>query len=248
MPRDKPPQDRTPDVGQQDDEMLSAEQAAELDELDAVFRSLPDDEGLYDVVLADGFMTALVLHKGGIPSSEWMLRVLDPFSQHEEPRGLVEDPERFFTLLQNRFDYLAAHIRARAPFMPAFEEPNLEDPEDEDDAHALLRWSAGFMLVQQLWPDGHGFDDERLGEPMLALMRHMPPPESPEEARELDELLSGLEPYESFDDAVEDLVMSVLDMAEVMHPRTIVRDGPKVGRNDDCPCGSGLKFKKCHGD
>ena len=25
------------------------------------------------------------------------------------------------------------------------------------------------------------------------------------------------------------------------------RDQPKVGRNDDCPCGSGRKFKKCHG-
>ncbi|MGD0678038.1 MAG: preprotein translocase subunit SecA [Polyangiaceae bacterium] len=25
------------------------------------------------------------------------------------------------------------------------------------------------------------------------------------------------------------------------------RDGPKVGRNDPCPCGSGMKFKKCHG-
>src|SRR5690606_20742912 len=24
-------------------------------------------------------------------------------------------------------------------------------------------------------------------------------------------------------------------------------DKKKVGRNDDCPCGSGLKFKKCHG-
>jgi hypothetical protein len=26
-----------------------------------------------------------------------------------------------------------------------------------------------------------------------------------------------------------------------------VRGGPKVGRNDPCPCGSGKKFKKCHG-
>jgi SEC-C motif-containing protein len=25
------------------------------------------------------------------------------------------------------------------------------------------------------------------------------------------------------------------------------RDAPKVGRNDPCSCGSGLKFKKCHG-
>ena len=26
-----------------------------------------------------------------------------------------------------------------------------------------------------------------------------------------------------------------------------VRDSPKVGRNDPCPCGSGMKFKKCCG-
>jgi preprotein translocase subunit SecA len=25
------------------------------------------------------------------------------------------------------------------------------------------------------------------------------------------------------------------------------RTGEKVGRNDPCPCGSGKKFKKCHG-
>jgi len=25
------------------------------------------------------------------------------------------------------------------------------------------------------------------------------------------------------------------------------RMGDKVGRNDDCPCGSGKKYKKCHG-
>jgi SEC-C motif-containing protein len=29
--------------------------------------------------------------------------------------------------------------------------------------------------------------------------------------------------------------------------RTIVRSGPKVGRNDPCPCGSGKKYKHCHG-
>ncbi|MBY0316008.1 MAG: SEC-C domain-containing protein [Bdellovibrionales bacterium] len=31
-------------------------------------------------------------------------------------------------------------------------------------------------------------------------------------------------------------------------PQTpIVREAPKVGRNDPCTCGSGLKYKKCHG-
>jgi preprotein translocase subunit SecA len=28
---------------------------------------------------------------------------------------------------------------------------------------------------------------------------------------------------------------------------TVVRDAPKVGRNDACPCGSGKKYKHCHG-
>ncbi|MCY2927336.1 MAG: SEC-C metal-binding domain-containing protein, partial [Planctomycetota bacterium] len=28
---------------------------------------------------------------------------------------------------------------------------------------------------------------------------------------------------------------------------TIVREEPRVGRNDPCPCGSGKKYKKCHG-
>jgi len=29
--------------------------------------------------------------------------------------------------------------------------------------------------------------------------------------------------------------------------RPFVRDSEKVGRNDPCPCGSGKKFKQCHG-
>jgi uncharacterized protein YecA (UPF0149 family) len=27
----------------------------------------------------------------------------------------------------------------------------------------------------------------------------------------------------------------------------VVRDQPKTGRNDPCPCGSGKKYKNCHG-
>ncbi|PZP64077.1 MAG: preprotein translocase subunit SecA [Pseudoxanthomonas spadix] len=30
-------------------------------------------------------------------------------------------------------------------------------------------------------------------------------------------------------------------------PATVFRDEPKVGRNDPCPCGSGKKYKHCHG-
>jgi preprotein translocase subunit SecA len=30
-------------------------------------------------------------------------------------------------------------------------------------------------------------------------------------------------------------------------PQPLVRESPKIGRNDPCPCGSGRKYKKCHG-
>jgi len=34
---------------------------------------------------------------------------------------------------------------------------------------------------------------------------------------------------------------------EKTKPQPIVNDGPKVGRNEPCPCGSGKKYKNCHG-
>ena len=29
--------------------------------------------------------------------------------------------------------------------------------------------------------------------------------------------------------------------------QTVRREGRKVGRNEPCPCGSGKKYKRCHG-
>ena len=34
---------------------------------------------------------------------------------------------------------------------------------------------------------------------------------------------------------------------EAKENRTVVNEGPKIGRNDPCPCGSGKKYKNCHG-
>jgi preprotein translocase subunit SecA len=34
---------------------------------------------------------------------------------------------------------------------------------------------------------------------------------------------------------------------EASSAQPVVRDGAKVGRNDPCPCGSGKKYKQCHG-
>ena len=42
--------------------------------------------------------------------------------------------------------------------------------------------------------------------------------------------------------SIGDVVKHRIDQLE-----TVRHETPKVGRNDDCPCGSGKKFKKCCG-
>ena len=39
----------------------------------------------------------------------------------------------------------------------------------------------------------------------------------------------------------------VSEANEVISKAKPIRSGPKVGRNDPCPCGSGKKYKQCHG-
>jgi preprotein translocase subunit SecA len=62
---------------------------------------------------------------------------------------------------------------------------------------------------------------------------------------------SGMQMRHGSDVAAEDEPPMQRPAAGRPQPRVTVqpvrRDGPKVGRNDPCPCGSGQKFKKCHG-
>jgi hypothetical protein len=50
------------------------------------------------------------------------------------------------------------------------------------------------------------------------------------------ECIVGVEP-----DQPED----INDVERALNPPTPIRAAPKPGRNDACPCGSGIKTKKC---
>jgi len=50
-----------------------------------------------------------------------------------------------------------------------------------------------------------------------------------------------------FAGASEDQQAAMRAQGEGAKPVTIRREAPKVGRNDPCPCGSGKKYKQCHG-
>ncbi|HBQ38568.1 MAG TPA: hypothetical protein DD714_06250 [Candidatus Omnitrophica bacterium] len=67
--------------------------------------------------------------------------------------------------------------------------------------------------------------------------------------REVHEERSGLPPRppEPAEGARRDLIDRAVGPSRQPPQAPAVAVGPKVGRNDPCPCRSGLKYKKCHG-
>ena len=52
---------------------------------------------------------------------------------------------------------------------------------------------------------------------------------------------------ENFEQLTAKYLMSLALAPNQSAPQQQVPSEPKVGRNDPCPCGSGKKYKKCHG-
>lgn len=59
-----------------------------------------------------------------------------------------------------------------------------------------------------------------------------------------DEFAEGAEPVEQAEPARSNTAAAAL---AAMGGEAALAGMPKVGRNDPCPCGSGKKFKQCHG-
>jgi len=53
--------------------------------------------------------------------------------------------------------------------------------------------------------------------------------------------------YQHADYAEALAVVGPEDGQAILTTQPVIRDGVKVGRNDPCPCGSGKKYKQCHG-
>ncbi len=116
-------------------------------------------------------------------------------------------------------------------------------------------WAAGFLNALHAFPgllDRYG-DDEGVAVPLSGILRHLPedPDATSQVAAALTEEAARIDrevPLADLDDAIEELVACVLEISAISRVQApLLRGAAKVGRNDACTCGSGRKFKHCHG-
>jgi uncharacterized protein len=129
---------------------------------------------------------------------------------------------------------------------PADSETGFLAPHDAIGA-ALLPWVAGFEQALHAFPALGELDDPQISLTLARLFRFLPDDEQGTAAMVARELA-----LESLEDAIGEVVACVAELYELTLPlrykvEAVRRATPKVGRNDPCPCGSGRKFKQCHG-
>jgi uncharacterized protein len=112
---------------------------------------------------------------------------------------------------------------------------------------AVLPWVAGFEQAVHLLPGLAELDEPAVATTLARLFRFLPEDEHGTAA-----LIAREMPLASLGDAIADVVVCVAELYELTLPLrykvdAVRRSSPKVGRNEPCPCGSGRKFKQCHG-
>ncbi len=230
----------------------------EVSELDELLQALPAELDPLDVEMLDGFLTAVLLQAEPVLPSAWLPFVFDAQGGETALWDDAASTQRAIDLIMRRHNELAAYIAAREPFDPVIFE--LEDDDGKPltgkaSIAALEPWAEGFMNALAAFPAllEELQADDASNVSLTAILRHLPadPDDASAESREFARDKAAFDrdlPLADLDEAIEALVIAVMDIADVTRPRRPTnRETPKVGRNDPCPCGSGRKFKLCHG-
>lgn len=231
----------------------------ELDELDDLLAQTPEPLEPLDLVMLDGYLCGVLVQPRLVSFDEWLPPVFD---LEGRPLPADADPawrDRLGSLAQKRHAALNRALAEDGWFDPVLH----QDAEPADTAEArdlwreipeasrpLFSWVAGFQYACTCFPELSSEADEAVVEALDRVFRHLPP--ETEEDRAIVEALDHDLPLAGVDEAVEDLVLAVADLWELTREarykvEPVRRDVPKVGRNDPCPCGSGRKYKQCHG-
>ena len=243
---------------------------AEFAELDELLAATPEPLQPLDASMLDGYLCGVIVQPRLIELDEWLPNIFD-YDGGALPESVdTAWLDKITELVSRRHAALNRGLVEDGWFDPVIldvdeneaPEPLPEDATEEErlarasyDAlgpisRALMPWVAGFQHAALCFPELADMPDDAIAAALARLYRHLPA-ETPEE-KEVVETLNREHPLKDLDDAIEELVVTVADLADLTEAErylveTIRRDTPKVGRNDPCPCGSGRKYKQCHG-
>jgi uncharacterized protein len=238
---------------------------AEFAELDDLLAATPEPLEPVDVVMLDGYLCGLLVQPVLIDPAQWLPTVFD-FDGRPLPEG--HDPAwhaRCVELVMRRHAALNLAMVEDGWFDPLVLEPDDEagtpeasaaGPGDDPAAalgpisQALMPWVAGFQHATLCFPQLMDLPDDDVALAIARLFRHLPA--ETDEERDVVATLDREFPLATLDDAIEELVVTVADLSDLTRDaryrvETVQRAGAKLGRNDPCHCGSGRKFKHCHG-
>jgi uncharacterized protein len=231
----------------------------ELDLLRATHEEIPSWE------FCEGFLAALVCMRREIPAEEyWPVLFGDDFRPMEhmefvwrwrrrwqEIAHALDEPVE---VLEDERTYHPEALDLRGAVLATPADQREEGDLDDLPAYGQV-WALGFMYAVESWPeewlpprdpeaaemldaaleDIVALTEDDRAEPALSMYSEDGPPSVSNER--LDAVAAGIW-----------AVYSLRQLWRSIGPRTDpVRKDPQPGRNDPCPCGSGKKFKKCHG-
>jgi uncharacterized protein len=243
---------------------------AEFAELDELLAATPAPLQPLDASMLDGYLCGVIVQPRLIEPDEWLPNIFD------YDGGLLPEAvdagwlDKLTQLVERRHAALNRSLVEDGWFDPVIlevdesdaPEPLPDDASDEDRAaresydalgplsRALMPWVAGFQHAALCFPELADMPNDDIAAALARLYRHLPA-ETAEE-KEVVATLNREHPLKVLDVAIEELVVTVADLADLTETEryrvdTIRREAPKVGRNDPCPCGSGRKYKVCHG-
>lgn len=228
---------------------------AEIHEIDELLALVPAPYETVDAVILDGYLCGILVQPVMLTPEEWLAPIFGTEGVPEPgiPGWTEQQHNRLLTLIQRRYDELLRGILENGwfdPLVPQLEDDDGKPLQGKDAMEGLGYWVAGFEWALANFT--HLEEAGLSGVPDLldSLWRHLP--EQDDTQKEMTKALDQEHPLKNLDEGIEALVFDVVDLvnigtAERHKVTTVVREQPKVGRNDPCPCGSGKKYKACHG-
>jgi uncharacterized protein len=216
----------------------------EFDELDSFLLSDRSSDDAMTMDTLHGFLTAIAIGPETIMPTEWLPKVWGMEGQGEPTWKNAREADRIFELIMRFMNEVAVTFEvAPKEFEPLFVEHEHEG-QTLIDAEA---WCWGFWEGMDLRP---GSWDPIFSSDAAPLMRPIyllgADEIEEEELKEVDDPVKGHKLAMEIEANLPAIYKFWLPLRK-SGVQPLQRETPKTGRNDDCPCGSGKKYKKCCG-